>query len=224
MKRVLYLLLLFTAFYSQAQADKAEALRLEKQVVNMAKQIGDPSIVKQGFYRIVAIEGENSTYKDSLAYVYFSARQYGPSFLMADEVIKRDPDHLEMLEIKAASLESLGAIDKSAEAYDQLFARSNNNFHGYNLAKLQFTLKKYEEAYKTIQEVEKLNDTGKYQITFSINANHVQQVELLAAIPYLKGLIEEELQKKPEAKISYEKALKIQPDFVFAKERLEGLQ
>jgi tetratricopeptide (TPR) repeat protein len=143
---------------------------------------------------------------------------------MADEVIKRDPDHLEMLEIKAASLESLGAIDKSAEAYDQLFARSNNNFHGYNLAKLQFSLKKYEEAYKTIQEVEKLNDTGKYKITFSINANHVQQVELLAAIPYLKGLIEEELQKKPEAKVSYEKALKIQPDFVFAKERLEGLQ
>ncbi len=217
-------MLLFAAITVQAQSDKAEALRLEKQVVEMAKRVGDPAVVKQGFYRIVAIEGESSTYKDSLAYVYFSARQYGPSFLMADEVIKRDPDHLEMLEIKAASLESLGAIDKSAEAYDQLFARSNNNFHGYNLAKLQFSLKKYEEAYKTIQEVEKLNDTGKYKITFSINANHVQQVELLAAIPYLKGLIEEELQKKPEAKVSYEKALKIQPDFVFAKERLEGLQ
>ena len=217
-------MLLFAAITVQAQSDKAEDLRLEKQVVEMAKRVGDPAVVKQGFYRIVAIEGENSTYKDSLAYVYFSARQYGPSFLMADEVIKRDPDHLEMLEIKAASLESLGAIDKSAEAYDQLFARSNNNFHGYNLAKLQFSLKKYEEAYKTIQEVEKLNDTGKYKITFSINANHVQQVELLAAIPYLKGLIEEELQKKPEAKVSYEKALKIQPDFVFAKERLEGLQ
>jgi len=216
-------MLLFAAITVQAQSDKAEALRLEKQVVEMAKRVGDPAVVKQGFYRIVAIEGESSTYKDSLAYVYFSARQYGPSFLMADEVIKRDPDHLEMLEIKAASLESLGAIDKSAEAYDQLFARSNNNFHGYNLAKLQFSLKKYEEAYKTIQEVEKLNDTGKYKITFSINANHVQQVELLAAIPYLKGLIEEELQKKPEAKVSYEKALKIQPDFVFAKERLEGL-
>ncbi len=216
-------MLLVAAITVQAQSDKAEALRLEKQVVEMAKRVGDPAVVKQGFYRIVAIEGENSTYKDSLAYVYFSARQYGPSFLMADEVIKRDPDHLEMMEIKAASLESLGAIDKSAEAYDQLFARSNNNFHGYNLAKLQFSLKKYEEAYKTIQEVEKLNDTGKYKITFSINANHVQQVELLAAIPYLKGLIEEELQKKPEAKVSYEKALKIQPDFVFAKERLEGL-
>ena len=41
-----------------------------------------------------------------------------------------------------------------------------------------------------------------------------QQIELIAAIPYLKGLIEEELKKNDEAKLSYQKALKIQPEFV----------
>ena len=61
-----------------------------------------------------------------------------------------------MLEIKAVSLESIGSIDKSAEVYEKLFALTQNNFHGYSLAKLQFGLKSYQEAYKTIQKVEGL--------------------------------------------------------------------
>ena len=50
-------------------------------------------------------------------------------------------------------------------------------------------MKKYEEAYTTIKKVEALNDAGNIKLIF-INQNHTQQVELLAAIPYLKGLID----------------------------------
>ena len=100
---------------------------------------------------------------------------------------------------------------------------TKNNVHGYSLAKLEYTLKKYQEAYKTIQEVESLNDTGSYKINFVINQNHTQQVELLGAIPYLKGLIEEELEIKDAAKLSYEKSLVVQPDFILPKDRIEAL-
>ena len=143
--------------------------------------------------------------------------------MMADEVLKRDPSHKEMLEIKAISLESLGALDKSAETYAVLFEKTKINYYGYNLAKLQLSMKKYDEAYKTIKDVEVLNDTGTYKVNFSINQNHNQQVELLAAIPYLKGIIEEKLDLMAEAKLSYEKALKIQPDFVLAQDGLDAL-
>lgn len=206
-----------------AQVDKASELELELRVADLAKRVGDPSVVTSTFYRIIALEGENSTFKDSLAYIYFSARKFAPSFLMADEVLQREPDHLEMLEIKAVSLESLGAIDKSAEVYEKLFGLTQNNFHGYSLAKLQFGLKKYQEAYKTIQKVESLNDTGNYKVNFAINQNKTQQVELLGAIPYLKGLIEEELDLKDSAIQSYQKSLTIQPDFILPKNKIEAL-
>jgi len=142
---------------------------------------------------------------------------------MANEVLKSDPKNQGVLELKASSLESLGAIDKSVEVYEELFALSKNNYHGYSLAKLQLTLKKYEDAYKTINLVEALNDTGKYKVTFSINQNHTQQVELLAAIPYLKGIIELDMEKETEAKASFQKALKIQPDFVLAQEKFDAI-
>jgi tetratricopeptide (TPR) repeat protein len=223
MRSGIILVLLFTIFNMNAQSNKSEAIAIEKQIVKMAKNYGDPNVATSSMYKLIALEGANSTYKDSLAYVYFSARRYAPCFMMASEVLERDPNHKEMLELKAISLESLGAYDKAAEAYKQLFAKTNNNYHGYNLAKLQFSTKKYEESLKTIQKIEKLNDTGKYKVTFSINQNHNQQVELLAAIYYLKGLVDVQLVKKADAKISFEKALKIQSDFVLAKDQLDDL-
>ena len=206
-----------------AQTSNQEAIAIEKKIIEKAKRIGDPGVAAYSMYKLIALEGENSTYKDSLTYMYYSARKYGSCFMMAGEVLKRDPKNEAMLELKASSLESLGALDKAMESYKELFELTNNNYHGYNLSKLQLSMNKFEEAYATIKKVEPLNDTGKVQVNFSINQTHTQQIELIAAIPYLKGLIEEELKKNDEAKLSYQKALKIQPEFVLAKEKLDKL-
>ena len=224
MRLIVVLFLFLTFFGINAQSNKAEAIAMEKQIVKMAKNVGDPSVATLSMYKLIALEGANSTYKDSLAYVYFSSRRYAPCFMMASEVLKRDPNHKDMLEIKAISLESLGAYDKAVDAYKQLFAKTNNNLHGYNLAKLQYSTKKYDDSFKTIQKIENLNDSGKFKVTFTINQNHTQKVELLAAIYYLKGLDAIELNQKPVAKTSFEKAIKIQPDFILAKESLDKLQ
>ena len=206
-----------------AQNSKLEAIAIEKQILKYSKLNSDASVTTNSLYRIIALEGENSTYKDSLAYVYYSTRKYAPSFMVASDVLKRDPKNINMLEIQAVSLETLGAIKKGVESYEKLFAITNNNFHGYSLAKLQYSIKKYDEAFATILKTEKLNDSGNYRVTYAINKTHSQQIELIAAIQYLKGLISIELKKDDIAKISFEKAIKIQPEFVLAKESLEAL-
>ena len=225
MKAVISICALALAMTFQAygqEIPQTDAMKREQKIVQLARKVGDPGVVSNSYYQLIAMEGENSTYKDSLAYFYFSARKYAPSFMMAEEVLKREPDHLDMLEIKAVSLEAIGALDKSAEVYAKLYSLTKSNFYGYNLAKLHLTTKKLDDAYKTIKEVETLNDTGEYTINFVINQNHTQPVELIAAIPYLKGVIEQEMEKPAEAKASFEKALKLQPDFVLAKEKLES--
>lgn len=208
---------------SFAQHSNNEAIKIEKELLATAKKYGDPAVSLNSIYRLITLEGDNSTYKDSLALIYFSGRKYAQCFMVANDVLKRSPKHEGMLEIKAISLEAIGALDKSLEAYQDLFAITKNNYHSYNIAKLQYNMKKYEEAYTTIQTTEKLNDSGKIKVTYNINQNHQQQVELLAAIAYLKGIICLELDKKTEAKQSLEKAIKVQPDFIFAKEQLEKL-
>ena len=217
------LLIIMTSFSVVAQLSKEEAIAIEKEVISTAKRISDPSVATYSMYKLIALEGQNSTYKDTLTYIYYSSRKYGSCFLMANEVLKRDPKNVAIIELKASSLESLGAVDKAMEVYAELFSLSNNNYHGYNLSKLQLSMNKFEDAYTTIKKVETLNDSGQVKVNFTINQSHTQQIELLAAIPYLKGLIEEKLKKNPEAKLSYEKALKIQPEFILAKEKLDKI-
>jgi tetratricopeptide (TPR) repeat protein len=129
-----------------------------------------------------------------------------------------------MLEVQAFSLESIGAYDKAVESFKKLFAKTNNNYYGFSQANLQYVLKDYSGAYATLLQVEKLNDTGNYTVSYAINQTHKQEIELIAAIQYLKGLCAVQLKNNPVAKASFEKALTTQPDFVLAKEALENLQ
>jgi tetratricopeptide (TPR) repeat protein len=224
MKKSLAFILVLISFISgYSQNKNTEAIQFEKQILKSAQNIGDPSVAINSMYRLIALEGENSTYKDTLAYIYFEARQNSQSYMMAAEVLKRDPNNINMIEIQGVSLQSLGAYTKAVEIYKELFSKTKNNYHGYNLANLEFTLKKYDDALKTIEEAEKLNDTGSYKVTFLINQTHEQNVDLLAAISYLKGLIAIELKNVDLAKTSLTKAVTIQPDFVLAKEKLDGL-
>jgi len=201
-----------------------EAVAFEKKVLEKAKQYNDISVVKSSMMRLVLLEGENSTYKDSLAFIYFQERAYPSSFIASQEVLKRDPNNVKMLEVQAFSLESIGAYDKAVESFKKLFAKTNNNYYGFSQANLQYVLKDYSGAYATLLQVEKLNDTGNYTVSYAINQTHKQEIELIAAIQYLKGLCAVQLKNNPVAKASFEKALTTQPDFVLAKESLENLQ
>lgn len=201
-----------------------ESVGFEKKVLEKAKLYNDINVVKSSMMRLVLLEGENSTYKDSLAFIYFQERAYASSFIVSQEVLKRDPNHIKMMEVQAFSLESIGAYDKAVESFKKLFARTNNNYYGFSQANLQYIMKDYSGAYATLQQVEKLNDTGNYTVSYAINQTHKQEVELIAAIQYLKGLCAVQLKNNPVAKASFEKALTTQPDFVLAKEALENLQ
>ena len=116
-KLVSFLFLGLIGMSLSAQSGSAEAIAVEKQILRDAKRIGDPNVAAYSMYKLIALEGENSTYKDSLAYIYFSSRKYASCFLVANDVLKRDPKNVGILELKAISLESLGALDKSGEVY-----------------------------------------------------------------------------------------------------------
>ena len=213
-------MLFFVNLHAQ---NNAEAIKLEKQILQKAKDYSDAASIKNSILKLVVLEGDQSQYKDSLALLYYAERKYGSCFVITQEILKNKPNDVKTLELQSFSLEAIGAYDKAAESFAKLFAQSNDNYHGFSLANLQYVLKKYPESFATIQKVEKLNDTGNYTVSYAINQNHNQEVELIAAIQYLKGLNAAELKQNPIAKASFEKAITIQPDFVLAKEALANL-
>ena len=222
MKNLIYILTFIIT--TSVIAQQSSTVAFEKSKLQLAKSFGDKGVVKGSIYNIIALEGPQSTYKDSLAYIYFSEREYVSCFLVTNDLLKSKPENIELLEMNAVSLESMGALNKAIEAYQNIFDKTNNKYQGYKLASIQFRTGKNEEAYTTIKKAGLLPDDSSLKITFQVNENYNQNIALKPSIAYLEGLIAQSLDKIPEAKICYERAIQLSPDFVLAKSKLEILK
>jgi tetratricopeptide (TPR) repeat protein len=218
MKNLLYI---FTFIITTAViAQSTNPLDLEKQKLKQAKLYGDKAVVANSMYAIIALEGPTSKYKDSLAYMYFNERNFVSCFLVTNDLLKTNQENVEILEMNAVSLETIGALDKAIEKYTTLLAKSNNNYHAYKIAGLQLATNKLNEALVAIKKADQITDKGTISVTFQVNKNYNQNVPLKPAIAYVQGLIELALEKKTDAKLSFERAVKLFPDFALAKSKL----
>ncbi|MFK5879359.1 MAG: hypothetical protein QM478_07670 [Flavobacteriaceae bacterium] len=222
MKNIFFFFALFITFSSIAQ--NSNQVEFEKQKLKQALIYGDQSTATNMMYNIIALEGEKSVYKDSLAYLYFNRRSYLSCFLATEDALKNNPNNVELLEMSAFSIESLGAYEKAITSFEKLLSVTNNNFHAYKVATLYFQVNKFDEAYAAVKKADALPDSGKENISFPINKNYNQPVPLKAAIVYLKGLAEQNLNDKTAAKASFKKAMQVFPEFILAKDALSNLE
>jgi tetratricopeptide (TPR) repeat protein len=167
-------------------------------------------------YHIVALEGATSTYKDSLAITYFNVGNYVSSHLLAKELLVTKPESLQLLEINAASLQNLNATKEAIDAYEVLFAKTKNMAHGYQLAILQFGIKRLAEAQATINQTLLCEPIEKAYVQMAVDKTKNQNVPLQAAAYNLQGLIAFELKDNTAASTAFNEALKIMPEFALA--------
>lgn len=221
MKAIKFIMLFATVAMLNAQNNSN--LELEKQKLKQAYAYADNMMAVNALHSIIALEGTQSIYKDSLAFTYFDARKFISCFLVTNDILSYKSNNVQILEMNAISLESMGAVDKAAESYSKLLAQTNNNYHAYKLAGLYYTLNKTEEALVTIQKAIQLPNNETIKINFQVNKNFNQEVDLLAAIYYLEGVLNSSMEKPAKAKASFERAIQIFPDFVLAKTKLDEL-
>ena len=222
MKRMIFFMTMLVAFVGFTQ--NQDAVTLEKLKLKQAKAYSDQNEMVNAMYNLIALEGDTSLYKDSLAYVYFDQRKYIQSFLVADDILKRKPESQELLEIHAISLESIGVYDKAATSYSKIFRMNKSIYHGYKQASLLFGMKEYDQAIAVIKVIDAMPNPDEVKVSFQVNQNFTQQVDIKGAIAYLEGLTYAAQNKSEEAEKSFNRAILIYPDFVLAKTSLNNLK
>jgi tetratricopeptide (TPR) repeat protein len=222
MKKIIFALtiLVSVSLFAQSSAE----VDLEVRKMKLALSYGDKEVALSKMYNIIAIEGAQSVYKDSLVYLYFNNRNYLSCFLVSKDVIDRKPDNIEILEMNTISLESIGAKAKAAEGYNSLLTKTNKGFHAYKLASLQFETNALEDAYVSIKKADSLPNDESVSISFQVNPKYNQDIQLKPAIAYLQGLIAVALKKNAAAKAAFERAILLFPEFVLAKSQLSALK
>jgi tetratricopeptide (TPR) repeat protein len=212
---------------STAQVKPKTAIEASKPIYTVykqAKDYADGASMINALHQIIAIEGSNSTYKDTLAITYYKMNNPLSCHLVVKELLEKKPSNLVLLELDAMSLQQLNAKKEAITAFEKLFGLSKNKYHGYQLAILQQSIKRLAEAQLTINQAIACEDIKGAELDFPVDKNNTQKVSLNAAIMNVKGLIAYELKDTASAKKAFEEAVKISPDFVLAKQNAEALE
>lgn len=209
--------------FSQVHAQKITLNKLKEiQIQNFKKNIefasiyGDSPTRIQNMVSIIAIEGENSSYKDSLALAYFQNNSFLSAHLLSKELLVKKPNDILLSEINAVSLTRLNATKEAIDAYEKLFSLTKKMSDAYQLAYLQYSIKRLAEAKSTIVKAINCETQEAVFLEFPVDKNSNQNVPLKAAAFNLKGLISFELKDNMDANSSFKEALKVMPEFATA--------
>jgi tetratricopeptide (TPR) repeat protein len=224
MKKLAIILLTLSIHNGWAQKlYKKDLLQIEKNVYNNAVKNYDINAAKNSVYRIIELEGAESTYLDTLAFIYFNEKSYLSCLKVSERILKKE-EKLPILELKAISLENLQAYKDAINVYEKIYAQKKEPYIAYKLASLQQKIKRSAEAYATLKSAEKLTFPEKAFITFpGAKKNEIQNVPFKAAFYDLLAMTSYDLHNYEMASKYFDEALKIYPDFYVAKQNKQAI-
>ncbi|MBC7389128.1 MAG: tetratricopeptide repeat protein [Opitutaceae bacterium] len=189
--------------------------RMERDVYFNALKYSDLNVAKGAIFKMMAINPLDKSLKDSLLFIYFNAGSFGQCILLSRELLAENPSRNNILEIKAIAEQNLGLVKDALVSYEKLFSESKNLFHQYQIAVLQYQLKRYGECNQNISDI--IKDDKSLSEKVNINTGQENQKVILKAAAYnIRGVMQLEGKRDEEAKADFKEALKIQPDFALA--------
>ena len=191
-------------------------------IYHLAKRYNDPVVARMALYQILVFSPNEKAVLDSLAIEYFQQNNYVSAALVAKDNIEAYKSET-ALEIGAASLSSLGVKDKALEYYEDLALINNSTGTHYQIAFLQYEMKRYEEAKTTLEILMKRPEIDTVNLIFPRQDQSNQEVVMRAALQNLQGLISAAEGNIEEAKGLYLEALKTSPGFEVAQLNLRSL-
>ena len=208
---------------AQQQIDIRQTMvyRMQKGIYQRAVKYSDVNAAITALYNICVLEPQNDSILYALAYIYFDNQRYFSATLTLNDVLLLNPNNTQALEMRAVSLEQVGAIDKSLEDYESLYLKANNINFLYKMAILQYQLKRYKESKTNIDIMLTKAESDEIKIYFPDENDVEQEVVLRASLHNLKGLIAKEEGNPTEAKKQFGISLEVQPDFYLAKKNYE---
>lgn len=223
-----FMLLAVVIHHAEAQENtdirNSVVYRIQKGIYNRALKYNDMTAATTALYNMCVMESQNDSLLFSLGYLYFENQKYLSAALTLTDVLMLNPENVSALEIKALSLEQIGAKDKALEDYESLYLKTNNINFLYKMAVFQFDLQRYREAKTNIDIMLSNKEADSIKYYFPNKDNQQQEVVMRASLHNLKGMVAKSEGNPDEAKKQFAIALEIDPEFEMARNNLTELQ
>jgi tetratricopeptide (TPR) repeat protein len=213
MKRIIVLLVFnFALVFSSTAQD---AFETQLRVYKSALKNYDLQTATNALYTMIALKPERADLTDSLAYVYFAGERYPQAYLVGESILAKTPARKDILEIVAVSKQSLGMLKESLVDYEKLYAIDKSLYFLYQIATIQYQLKRYGECVISLDQIIANPEAAKQYVNIQVQGG-TQSVIMKAAALNIKGICALELNQHQVAFEHFNKALEIAPDFALA--------
>jgi tetratricopeptide (TPR) repeat protein len=228
-KAVLTLLLFAIAFTLKAQdstnvkQDKRPAIYwLFHNNYSLATKYNDFDVARNALYSLINIDPQNDSLKFTLAYMYFENKKYPSTILTCMDILNINPQHAPSLEMTAIAYEELGLKEKALTNYEKLYLVTDNVLTLYKLTFIQYDLKRFNETKVNLGILLQDPKVDETKILFQLEEEQ-KEFPLRVAILNLQGLVMSAQGDIKGARESFNSALAISPDFIFATDGLAEL-
>lgn len=205
---------------SSALITKEALFEHYKSVYDQSVKYSDFVVARSALYNMMILKPERTGLKDTLTYLYYNGNNYVQVIILGKEILETHPQKTDVLELVAVSQQNLGMLKEALENFEKLFAVTKDVYHQYNIASLQYMLKRYGECSESLNAIIASADTNGV-VTITDGKNESQQVPVKAAAFNMRGVIALEINQADVAKQNFEKAIQLFPDFSLAKSNLE---
>lgn len=208
---------------SSVQSAGLDLFSNQMSVYKNALNYYDLSTATVALYNAIALKPERKDLLDSLAYLYFAGERYGQVYLLAEKLLKQDEKRDDIREMLAVAKQSLNMPKEALIEYEKLYASTKNIHNLYQMATLQYQLKRYGECIASLNQIISNPEAEKIQIAIKNQDGSGQNVPMKAAALNIKGICAMEMNQEEVAKENFNEALKIFPEFILAKNNLQFL-
>ncbi|MDX2190318.1 MAG: hypothetical protein SFY32_10670 [Bacteroidota bacterium] len=206
---------------STTYTDQDKLFVLNEKILKDALKFGDLNVAKQALYEMIALKPEKKSLRDSLAYVYINLGQLQQAILLSREILETDANNNGILEVKAIAEQNLGLSKEALASYETLYGKTKSIFHLYQIATLQYDLKRVAECSASVDQLINSPDASDKEINIGTgNRNQQQRVKLKAAALNVKGVLAMDVNELKVAQFCFTEALKLTQDFVLAQNNL----
>ncbi len=224
-KYILVTVACFLAAYYSVSAQtgiSSDPFEVQLRAYNMALKNFDLQAATYALYTMQALKPERTDLNDSLALLYFASERYAQAYIIGEEIVKNNPRRRDMLELVAVSKQNLGLIKEALASYETLYNNEKSIYYLYQIATLQYQLKRYGECVASLDQIIANPESEKQKVTIRVQGGS-QEVVMKAAALNVKGICAVEMNQPEAAKENFTRALQISPEFVLAKGNLESL-
>lgn len=207
-----------------ASAQDSEAMKKHYlKIYSQAVTYNDISAAINSLHGYIAVDN-SMAYKDTLSILYFNAKSYVSSLILAEEVYKAAPANTEAMARAAECYDELGDPKTSVGLYEQVVPKTKSPYHIYKMAVGQYQLKRTLESEASARAVLADTSSKKTGVIFTSVDGSQQAVPLNAAAANLMGVLKMDAKNYTGAKADFQQALSFFPNFAGAKQNLEAAE